>query len=391
MASKSRAGSAAKKKKTEAAPETVVEKNPAPAVAEAEAPTEPKLEISASRQFTAWLAEQQLSIAFTTYQTGKIFMIGLQPEGRMSIYERTFNRCMGMCHHEGTVYMSSLYQLWQFENALQPGQLNDGYDRVYVPQVAYTTGDIDIHDMAVDKQGRLIFVNTLFSCLSRVSHSHSFVPIWSPPFISKLAAEDRCHLNGLAMEDGEPKYVTAISTADASEGWRDHRVDGGVVIDVTTNEIIASGLSMPHSPRIYRDKLWLLNSGTGYFGYIDKEKGEFVEVTFCPGYARGLTFHNDFAIVGLSTIRENKTFSGLPLDDNLKAKKVKPRCGVLVIDIRTGDTVHNIKIDGIVEELYDVVALPGVIRPSLIGVVSDEIRRVISLGEEEPLQLPSRK
>jgi hypothetical protein len=357
------------------------------------------LEITASRQFTSWLAEQNLSLAFTTYQAGKVFFIGLQANGQLSVFERTFERCMGLYAEGSTLYMSSLYQLWRFENALSAGQVHSGYDAVYVPQVGYITGDVDVHDVVVgvppqpplsrgeqetlspqpplsrgeqetlpsqpplargeqEKQnfvpplsnrsdrsfsedeeglGGVIFVNTLFSCLATVSEKYSFIPLWQPPFISKLAAEDRCHLNGLALRDGQPRYVTAVSQSDVADGWRDRRRDGGCVIDISSNEIILTGLSMPHSPRWYKDKLWLLNSGTGEFGYADIERGVFEPVAFCPGYMRGCAFCGDFAIVGLSKPRHNKTFSGLSLDDNLRTKDAEPRCGLLVIDLRSGE------------------------------------------------------
>ena len=364
----------------------------------------PSLEITASRQFTSWLAEQNLSLAFTTYQAGKVFFIGLQANGQLSVFERSFERCMGLYAEGSTLYMSSLYQLWRFENALSAGQVHNGYDGVYVPQVGYITGDLDVHDVVVEvppqpplprgeqeKQnfvrpltkgglGGVIFVNTLFSCLATVSEKYSFIPLWQPPFISKLAAEDRCHLNGLALRDGLPRYVTAVSQSDVADGWRDRRSDGGCVIDISSNEIILTGLSMPHSPRWYRDKLWLLNSGTGEFGYADIERGVFEPVAFCPGYMRGCAFSGDFAIVGLSKPRHNKTFSGLSLDDNLRAKDAEPRCGLVVIDTRNGDIVHSLRIEGVVEELYDVQVLPGVRRPMAIGFKTDEIRRVVTMG-----------
>lgn len=344
-----------------------------------------QLEINTSRQFTHWMLEQRLSIAFTTYQAGKLFLLGLQPNGRLSVFERTFNRCLGLWTNGQTMWMSSLYQLWRFENVLDPGQTASGYDRLYVPQVGYTTGDLDIHDVTVESTGRVLFVNTLFGCLATTSQTHSFVPLWKPPFISKLAAEDRCHLNGLALENGQAAYVTAVSQSDVADGWRDRRHDGGCVVDVRSNDIIATGLSMPHSPRVYRDKLWLLNSGTGYFGFIDRSTGKFEPVAFCPGYLRGLTFQGDFAIVGLSKSRENKTFSGLALDENLKAGDAEARCGVQVIDLRSGDVVHWLRIEGVVTELYDVVALPGVVRPQSLGFKTDEIRRVLRVGEPQPL------
>ena len=364
----------------------------------------PTFEINASRQFTSWLASQNLSLVFTTYQAGKVFFIGLRQNGQLSVFERTFERCMGLYAHNSSLYLSSLYQLWRLENALEPGQIADGYDALYVPQVGYITGDLDIHDVVrveppqppklpgdqqIEPQfpslnkgelGGVVFVNTLFSCLATISETKSFVPFWKPPFISKLAAEDRCHLNGLAVRDGQPRYVTAVSQSDVADGWRDKRKDGGCVMDISTDRAIGTGLSMPHSPRWYKDKLWLLNSGRGEFGYLDLERGVFEAVAFCPGYLRGLSFCGDFAVVGISKPRHNKTFSGLALDEQLQAKQAQARCGLLVIDLRSGDIVHSLRIEGVVEELYDVQVLPGVRQPMAIGLKTDEIRRVISIG-----------
>src|SRR5262249_51368419 len=148
---------------------------------------------------------------------------------------------------------------------------------------------------------------------------------------SKLAAEDRCHLNGLALEDGRPRYVTAVSQSDVADGWRDRRRDGGALIDVTSDVLVAEGLSMPHSPRVYRNQLWVLDSGTGFFGRIDRQRGSFEPVTFCPGYLRGLAFVGEYAVVGLSRPRHNKTFGGLALEGNLVERQAEPRCGLQVI------------------------------------------------------------
>jgi uncharacterized protein (TIGR03032 family) len=340
----------------------------------------PGLELLASRNLPGWLHEQRVSLAFTTYQTGKLFLVGLQPDARLSVFERTFNRCLGLWGDGQTLWMSSLFQLWRFENTLPAGQMANGYDRVYVPRVGYVTGDLDIHDVAVTADGRVVFINTLFGCLATLSDRHSFTPLWQPPFLSKLAAEDRCHLNGLALEEGQPAYVTAVSQSDVADGWRQRRQDGGCVIDVRSNEVIASGLSMPHSPRVHRGQLWLLNSGTGQFGRIDRTSGKFEPVCFCPGYLRGLSFVGDYAVVGLSQCRENRTFQGLALDDELRRRDAEAHCGVCVIDLRSGDLVHWLWLGGVVRELYDVVALPGVRRPTALGFKTDEICRTLSIG-----------
>ncbi len=277
--------------------------------------------------------------------------------------------------------MSSLYQLWRFENALEPNQSVDGYDRLYVPQVGYTTGNLDIHDVTVDRLGRPVFVNTLFSCIATTSERASFEPLWRPGFISELAAEDRCHLNGLALKDGDPKYVTAVAQTNNPGGWRDHREDGGVVIDISSGEVIAAGLSMPHSPRVHKDRLWLHESGTGYFGFLDPKTSTFQRLTLCPGYLRGLSFHGDFAVAGLSKPRGSETFSGLKLDEALSEAGIAPICGIVVIDLNSGDIVHWFSIEGVVEELYDVATLPGVVRPMALGFQSEEIQHIVTVGE----------
>lgn len=347
-------------------------------------PAPPQLEISGSRNFTPWLHEQRVSVAFSTYQTGKLFLIGVKPDGKLSVFERTFERCMGLCASADaqTLWMSSVFQLWRFENALPAGTTApEGYDRLYVPQCGYTTGDVDAHDIALDADERPVFINTLFSCIAAPSETHSFRVVWKPPFITKLAAEDRCHLNGLAMRDGAPAFVTAVSATDVHEGWREHRRDGGVVIDVVSGEVVARGLSMPHSPRLHGGKLFVLNSGAGEFCAVDLASGKFEPICFCPGYARGLAIHGHFAVIGLSTCRENRTFSGLPLDDALAAKNVTPRCGLMIVDLRSGDVVHSLSIEGVVRELYDVAILPGVRMPSALGFKTEEIRRTITIED----------
>lgn len=344
-----------------------------------------QLQITSSRNFPDWLAEQHLSLAFSTYQAGKLLFLGLKDDGALSVFERTFERCLGLWGNDQTLWMSSRYQLWRFENALQAGQTADGYDRLYVPQVGYTTGDLDAHDVAVDADGRVIFVNTLFGCLATVSERYSFEPIWRPRFLSKLAAEDRCHLNGLAMLEGRPKYVTSVSQSDVADGWRDRRRDGGCVIDVDSQEVICTGLSMPHSPRMAQGRLWLLNSGEGAFGWVDPDRSRFEPIAFCPGYARGLSIVGNFAVIGLSRPRES-TFQGLALDDELAKRQAEARCGLVVIDLRTGETAHWVRIEGVVEELYDVVSLLRVVRPKALGFKTSEIRHNIWFPDEGQLR-----
>lgn len=347
----------------------------------------PALELNCSQQFVGWLYQEQISLAFTTYQSSRLILLGIGQEGRFSGFERNFNRAMGL-YTVGSerFYLSSKYQLWQFDNVLSPGQNYQGYDKLYVPRTGYTTGDLDIHDVAVDSGGRIVFVSTLLNCLATVSESNSCTPLWKPSFISKVVNEDRCHLNGMAMVDGKPRYVTAVAQTDVKDAWREKRRNGGCVIDVTSNEVILSGLSMPHSPRFYQGKLWLMNSGTGEFGYVDLERGSFEVVAFCPGYLRGLAFWKQWAIIGLSKPRgEDKTFSGLALDERLTEKGEEARCGLMVVDINTGEIVHSVSVSGVIRELYDVQILPQVRRPMALGFQNDEISTLLTLDSMSEL------
>jgi len=339
--------------------------------------------LTTSRGFESWLHRSGGAIAFTTYQAGKLFLLGLKPDGRLGVFERTFTRCMGVAvsGDSRTLLLATQYQLFRFDNALPPGSLQDHHDAVYVPRLSWITGDLDIHDVGFGGDGTPVFVNTRFSCLAAASRGWSFKPLWRPPFVSKLAPEDRCHLNGMAMDEGRPRHVTVVSASNVADGWRDRRASGGLVIDVEKDEIVCEALSMPHSPRLKDGVLWLLNSGTGEFGTVDPRAKRFAPRAFCPGYARGLAFAGDYAIVGLSLPRENRTFQGLPLDEALARNGSEPRCGLIVIDTNSGDTIAWVRIEGVVRELYDVAFIPGIRNPSAIGFKTDEILRIITIDE----------
>lgn len=345
----------------------------------ATATPQPSTHFTCPKQFPEWLERQKISLGFSTYQTGKLFLIGLAGSGQLGASEWSLPTCMGLWTNGQTIWLGSKMHIWRLENALAKGANRNGKDRVFAPRIAYTTGDLDTHDIAVDGKGRVLFINTQFNCLATLDDDAAFRPVWRPRFISKLVAEDRCHLNGLCMKDGKPAYVTAVAQSDVVDGWRDRRRGGGCVIDVESGEVVAQGLSMPHSPRYYRNKLWVHDSGAGFFGAIDLKRGVFEPLTFCPGYLRGLAFSGDFAVVGLSRPRHQKTFGGLPIDENLQKRGAEARCGIHIINLRTGDISNWLRIEGAVEELYDVVVLDGVRNPAVLPIDSEELRKTVTV------------
>jgi uncharacterized protein (TIGR03032 family) len=358
---------------------------------EAAAPEVSQVEYSLSAGLFARLARLDIALAFTSYQSSLLYLLGRKPDGGLHLHQSAVPKPMGLgvASADRLVLASGAHTV-RYENVLAPHErVNNAFDACYVPRTAHLTGDIDAHDVGIDREGRPIFVNTRYNCLATVSWRHSFEMVWKPPFISGLLDGDKCHLNGMAMDEGRPAYVTAVSRSNVIDGWRDRRSDGGVVIDVATGRIVCDGLSMPHSPRMHRGELWVLNSGTGELGVVKlskggkrSAKGGFEPRAFCPGFLRGLAFRDKFAFVGLSKPRY-KRFEGLALDQRLKDADAEPWCGVQVIDLETGACVDWLRIDGAVAELYDVGVIPGFQCPMAVSPGTVDAATLITIASTE--------
>ncbi|GAB5467280.1 MAG: TIGR03032 family protein [Rhodospirillales bacterium] len=336
--------------------------------------------VTPSEGFAAWMREMNASIAFSTYQASRLLLIGPTQGEKVRINESSFERCLGLWGDGESLWVATLFQIWRLDNLLMPGKMHKHYDRVYVPRMGYVTSNVDAHDLALNADGECLFANTAFSCLARTSPSASFVPIWRPNFITQMKSEDRCHLNGLAMRDGRAAFMTAIAESDEKQGWRELRGDGGLILSIADSEIVYRGLCMPHSPRWHDGKLWVINSGLGELGYLEPNDWQFRPVALLPGYGRGLTFIGDYAVVGVSMPRDMKTFGGLPLDDVLEEAGLLPKCGLVVVNLKTGTIDHHLWIEGHIVELYDVTMLEGVRSPMALDFNGKEIKRWIKLG-----------
>ena len=276
----------------------------------------------------------QISLVVSTYQAGKVIVVR-NDGGVLNTHFRTFTKPMGIAADRARLTIGGTNTVWDYRNMpavaakLEPvGK----HDACYIPRRVHVTGDIDIHEMAHDGDGELWIVNTRFCCLCTLDAEHSFHPRWRPPFVSALAPEDRCHLNGLGMVEGKPKYVTALGETDTPGGWRANKASGGIVMDIETNEILLRGLSMPHSPRWYQGKLWFLESGQGSLALADLQRGTWQTVAHVPGFTRGLDFYGPLAFIGLSQVRETAVFSGIPLVEQIKERT----CGVWWCTLRAG-------------------------------------------------------
>ena len=322
------------------------------------------------------LTKLNCSLAVSTYQAGKVIFLSPKNEDKLIQLPRTFNKAMGIAIKGDKMAIACKEEVIVLRNSTQlahhyPRKPNV-YDALFMPRLTYHTGALDVHDLDWGNES-LYAVNTSFSCIIKIDENFSFTPVWKPPFISKLASEDRCHLNGLCIENGFPKYVSAFSTGDAPQSWREVVTTGGVIMDVTTNEIIAENLPMPHSPRLFNGALYVLFSATGELAKIDTQTGNIEIITKLNGFVRGLCKIGEYAFVGLSKLRKNSsTFAKLKIAD----KAV--HAGIAIIHLPTGAFMGEIKYQMSVDEIYDVQVLPNILRPGILNTMTEDYKMGLS-------------
>jgi uncharacterized protein (TIGR03032 family) len=337
-----------------------------------------------SENLPSVLASLHGSLLISTHTTGNVVVVSAS-QGQLAVSFHTFERPMGMAVRPGWLVVGARTQVWSLRNfpdlasRVQPcGR----FDSCYLTRFSHFTGNIQCHELAWVASGlgtsdkgtvtgggapELWIVNTLFSCLCAVHASYSFAPRWRPPFVSVLAPEDRCHLNGVAVQDGKPRYVTALAETDSAQGWRARKVGGGCVVDVANNQTVIRGLTMPHSPRLVGEKLLLLHSGVGQLVMAEPTTGRLETIAELPGYTRGLAVHDPLVFVGLSNFRTSSSMEGVPI----AAQAEHLRCGFAVVDLRTGQVVAHLDFVAGIDEIFDIQILPGSSAPFLSGPFAD--------------------
>jgi uncharacterized protein (TIGR03032 family) len=348
----------------------------------------------------------KMSLAVTTYQAGKLVLFRAEPRNGTSVLNthfRNFKKPMGFAWEPGRFALGTSNEVWEFHDMpavahkLDTPESPRSCDAAFMPRVCHATGDVQIHEMVwlprqqtaagtkLPTLPELCFVNTRFSCLATRSDVYSFVPVWQPPFITALAPEDRCHLNGACLRDGVLRYVTALGETDTRGGWRDNKPSGGILMEVPSGNIICRGLSMPHSPRWRDGKLWILESGNGGIGVVDEKSGKYEEVCRLPGFTRGLDFVGPYAFVGLSQVRESATFSGISIAEKPQAERF---CGVWVIDTRNGKIAGFVKFTDAVQEIFAVQGLAGLSWPEVLLNDDTHVSETYELPPEALLKVP---
>ena len=333
-------------------------------------------------QIPELLLQLNCSIAISTYQAGKLIFLSPKDENSLIQLPRTFDKPMGVAENpeKGKLALACKDEVVVFANSNELAKYYpkapNKYDALFLPRMTYHTGELDIHDLSYGKDDELYAVNTLFSCIIKINDDYNFTPYWTPPFIDKLVSEDRCHLNGMAMKDGKPKYATAFGRGNSHQSWRDDITKTGIIIDIETNEIVAENLAMPHSPRIFGDDLYVLLSATGELLKIDLKEGKHEVVVKIEGFVRGMSLHKDYLFIGLSKLRKNSsTFAKLDFAE--KANK----SGIMVIHLPTASIVGKISYLSSLDEIYDVHILPNKTRPNILNTLTTDHKAAVMIPE----------
>ncbi len=342
-----------------------------------------KPQLFPSSGFSAWLSTTGGSLFFSTYQSGRIFLLGTHPDTGLYALDRAVGTAMGLTVDKDKLWVGTRDQIWRFSNT-GSGVINGQHSQaVFMPRTCHLTGNSNTHDILTDvtfrgKHYNLLFANTSFSCIAAPDEHYSFLPVWQPKFISDLKPEDRCHLNGIGAREGELRYASFCGKTDTPLAWKEQQTGTGFIMDLATEETICEGLSMPHSPRWHGGKLWLLNSGEGELGYVDIERKKFIPVANCAGFARGLCFIGSYAVVGLSRLRPKKhDLPGINLHQKCIDNNINQHCGIQIFDINTGKLAHWLNIEGPVTELYDVAFLENIASPYSPGFREPELHNSI--------------
>ncbi len=345
----------------------------------------PPFSCSYSPNIPEIMNELGITIALTTYQAGKMIFLSAPAPDKLVQLPRNFDKAMGIAINDDLLGIASKTEITVFRNspghALNYPDQPNTYDNLFIPKATYYTGGIDAHDLAFANKG-LLSVNTAFSCLSLIDHEFSFKPIWKPSFITDIQPGDRCHLNGLALINGEPEFVTALGKSDEPSGWRSNKSKGGILIHVPSNEIIIEGLSMPHSPKIFNNTLYLLNSGKGEIISMDLTTRKTEIVKALPYFLRGMAKHGDYLFVGLSKIRKtSSSFQELPVSETATV------AGVAIIYLPFKSVIGTIKYENSVEEIYDLQILP-MKRPGMMSMQKESFKNCIVTKDNSYWVLP---
>ncbi len=341
--------------------------------------TDPKPFFYYSQQFIKILNKLNITVVFSTYQAGKLIFVSSPTGEAIYKYAKNFKRPMGIDILGNRLAVASRNYVEIYSKSDKLGRAfppkPNFYDSLFTPQAKYFTGISDMHEITFDA-GELWAVNTSFSCITKMSDKDHFIPVWQPDFITELAPEDRCHLNGLIMKDGIPEYVTFFDRSNEDNGWRKTPINTGVLYDCQKQEVVVDGLSMPHSPTKHGDDIFFLQSATGQVMKYNTKTKETTQIIQLNSFLRGLAIYDDFLFIGASKMRKSsKTFKNLPITENSFA-------GIEIVNYKTGKRIAGLSYTDNISEIFEVKVIPEMTKPIMLTENDEGYDKCINCGDD---------
>lgn len=254
------------------------------------------------------------------------------------------DRARNVLHVASTRNPNQVYDLAPVESLMKRAdvELEQLEDRPLVPlRSRFFPGSLYIHDLSLI--GDELYANAVGqNAVVRLDERGGYERVWWPRSVETADGPvfDRnlIQLNSIAAGKSIASSYFSASTDKISSrlpGHQNFAVDGrGVIFSGKTREVIARGLTRPHSARLMNKTLWVDNSGYGEFGRIEGER--FEAVARLDGWTRGLCLKGRVAFVGTSRVipRFRQYAPGLEVERSV--------CGVHAVDTTTGRVLGSI-------------------------------------------------
>ncbi len=338
-----------------------------------------------SRLFGHWLASENAVLAISSLDDRGLAFGGLDDKRQPTFGMFDYPGIGAIASApDGSLWLSQKLGLWKLENGARTGGFTAQKKDVYLPRLQHITGDLGITDLAVDGNGALLICSGTYSMVGKACADASIEPVWKPPFITKFSSENRCGLSGLGLYDAPRHCVSLWSRSDQPHGWKKDYLESGLVMTIQDGSILCEGLTLPRAPRWGQGGLFLLNAGTAEFGRVDLDSKRFVPLCQCPAYPTGLALHGHWAVIAVT--EESPDLPGLPAHDSFASRGIKPFCGLLLVDTRTGDIAHNARFENSMKQVTSVAVITRTHGAVALGAADEKHFPLVTLRRSAPRQ-----
>lgn len=323
-----------------------------------------------NHQFDQWLHQAQSSLIVSLSDSNRLGVISSYDE-QTSVLLRPMSEPLALAAQRQWLAIAQPHGVTLFADT--PELATQSHDALLLPRMTYFTGNLGIQELAFGDDG-LWLVSAQFDCLALLHPDYSCVPRWRSPLSTELQPDQCCHFSGVALQDGDPAYVTAFAATTEPMGWQ-HRSNAGVIFHVETGDVVLQEQAFPNSPRWHDGALWWLNGGTGELLRLDVESRQKEVIGAFPGFVSGLAIVDGYALIGVSQRspwNHAATSSSLPYAEQ--------STGIALVNLRSGQWQGWLDMPH-AESVKNLIVLPSMRHPRLIEPERPAIKQAITTPE----------